>query len=515
MPHFMALASLDAWARLLFRRPRLPQPRYLLRIALNLAISYIGTCVTLPERLILMPYLFVRFRSPRPTLHRPVVVIAGYFRSGTTHLHYLLSCDPNMRTPRWAQVSAPSGFVLSWALVRWMMVPFVSNSRPQDDVAMGPEWPSEDDFALNNWNLASSLPGRFIYHSQHDHYDRFHFLENLSERELLRWRRTQAAFCWKLMAFAGKRTLLLKSPSHTARLRELSALFGPQLRVIHISREPDAVVRSNVRMAERLEPYALEPLPGQEEIRRRVIDEYVRTEEKFLAEASQLPPNSVAQVRFEDLIADPLGQLRRCYDQLGLEWTDSAERGFRRYLASVKDYKPRHGAQPSTDDLDPELRALAHKFGHDRPAIEHVPIEHEVRPRSERRAIAAIWIAAVVLAAAWVGLAWLAKDRFDPLIWAFGILLGYVGVRVAGRGSMRLGAMASAAFVVLLLLGAYPATYLAYAHKYEGTQADRLYHTWLAIKGNAQVANNMMFIIFGFVSAFRVATRKHVRPPGA
>ncbi|KAA0217520.1 MAG: sulfotransferase [Leptolyngbya sp. PLA3] len=515
LPHFMALAPLDAWARLLFRHPRFHGPRYLARLVLGLFTSYFGTCLTLPERLLLAPYLLWRFRGPRPTLHRPVVVIAGYFRSGTTHLHYLLSCDPQMRTPRWVQVCAPQGFFGSWALVRWMMIPFVSNSRPQDDVAFGPEWPSEDDFALNNWVLASSLPGRFIYHSQHPHYDRWHFLEGLSARELARWRRAQAAFCWKFMAFARRKTLLLKSPSHTARVRELSELFGPQLRIIHITREPDSVVKSNVRMAERLEPYALEPLPPLDQIRLRVTDEFVRTEEKFLAEAAALPPGSVAHVRFEDLVNDPLGHLRRCYDELGLTWTDDAERGFRRYLGAVRDYKPRHNPPPTSKQLEPRLQQLASRFGHDAPPVEPVHIDHGVQLSREPRAIALTWLLVPLLAAGWVGLTALIRDRFDPLIWAFGIVLGYVAVRTAGRGSLRLGLMASAAFLCTLAIAIYPATFFGSAHKYSGDLAQKLATTWVTVGRHATVANHLFYTACGLVSAFRIATRKHVRPPGA
>lgn len=515
LPHFMALAPLDAWARLFFRRPRLTGPRYLARLALAMFTSYFGTCVTLPERLALAPYLWLRFRGPRPTLHRPVVIIAGYFRSGTTHLHYLLSCDPQMRTPRWVHVCAPQGFFASWALIRWMMIPFVSNSRPQDDVAFGPEWPSEDDFALNNWVLASSLPGRFIYHSQHPHYDRWHFLEGLSERELSRWRRVQAAFCWKFMACSRRRILLLKSPSHTARVRELSELFGPDLRLIHITREPDSVVKSNVRMAERLEPFALEPLPPLDQIRQRVTDEFVRTEEKFLAEAASLPPGSVARMRFEDLINDPLGQLRRCYHELGLTWTDAAERGFRRYLGAVRDYKPRHHAPISSKNLEPRLQQLASHFGHDAPPVEPAPIDHEPQRSREPRAIALTWLMVPLLGAGWVALTALLKERFDPLVWVIGIVLGYVAVRTAGRGSLRLGVIASLAFLCTLGLAIYPATFFGSAHKYQGDLSQKLATTWVTVGRHATVANHLFYTACGLVSAFRIATRQHVRPPGA
>src|SRR5438445_282150 len=83
-------------------------------------------------------------------------------------------------------------------------------------MAFAPEWPAEDDFAVNNWTGASSLMGRFVLPRMHGHYDRFHSLEGLTERERRRWRWTLWAFCWKIARLAGRRAILLKTPSHTA-----------------------------------------------------------------------------------------------------------------------------------------------------------------------------------------------------------------------------------------------------------------------------------------------------------
>src|SRR4051812_12981001 len=239
-PHFMAFAPLDAWARLLLGRGagRVPA-RYWLRLGVGLFTSAIGTALTLPERVVLAPVLWERGRRSGLRLtHGPgVVVVLGYFRSGTTHLHYLLSCDPRLRTPTWCETLAPQGFWLSWSFLRVFMMPFVSAKRPQDDVGIGPDWPAEDDFAACNWGLASSLPGRFVFPSRHAFYDRFHSLEGLSERERRRWRRVQWAFCRKVAWLARGRALLLKTPSHTARVRELAELFAGNVRFVHISRE--------------------------------------------------------------------------------------------------------------------------------------------------------------------------------------------------------------------------------------------------------------------------------------
>src|SRR5262245_15163377 len=139
----MAFAPLDAWARLLLA-PRAAIPiLYWPRLAFALFTSALATILTLPERVLLAPVLYALSRRKPAALRAGPVFILGYFRSGTTHLHYLLSCDPRFRSPTWAETLAPQGFALSWAFLRLFMIPFVSAKRPQDDVAIGPSWPAE------------------------------------------------------------------------------------------------------------------------------------------------------------------------------------------------------------------------------------------------------------------------------------------------------------------------------------------------------------------------------------
>src|SRR5207247_2512737 len=112
-----------------------------------------------------------------------------------------------------------------------------------------------------------------------------------------------------------------KSPAHTARVAELRRMFGADARFIHLHREPAPVVRSNVAMHRRYTPFLLQPHPGDDEIRRRVVEEYDATERKFLAEAESLGPGRIVRMRYEDLIADPMGQISHAYAALGLELT--------------------------------------------------------------------------------------------------------------------------------------------------------------------------------------------------
>jgi len=346
-PHFMAFAPLDCWARLLLCSGSRFHLRYTLRVIANLFTSIIGTAITLPERLFLSPILQYQYKKTSGRLHHKpgIVVILGYYRSGTTHLHYMLNCDPQFATPRWCQVLAPQGFVLSWTFLRLFLIPFLSDKRPQDDVSIGPEWPAEDDFALNNWTLTSTLPERIVLPHAHATYAPFHSLAHLSDKCLNRWRQSQYKFIWKIITLAGKhKKILLKTPSHTARIDELQRMFGKDnVKFIMLRRNRDDVLNSNVAMLQRLSIYSLQKPISKEIITDRVTREFEETEMSFDQHHNKIPEGHLAEMQFQDLVADPEGEMKRVYQQLSLPWSDQLDRRLAVYLSSVQEYRPQFG----------------------------------------------------------------------------------------------------------------------------------------------------------------------------
>jgi omega-hydroxy-beta-dihydromenaquinone-9 sulfotransferase len=145
MPHYMAFAPLDAWWRVLRTPGGWISPKYWLRLVFVLYTSMLATVATLPERLVFWPLLEREGRRRDWRLSSPAIIVLGYYRSGTTHLHYLLSCDRRNVTPRWYQCLVPQGGPVSWSFARLFMIPFMSEKRPMDDVAYGPEWPHWSD----------------------------------------------------------------------------------------------------------------------------------------------------------------------------------------------------------------------------------------------------------------------------------------------------------------------------------------------------------------------------------
>lgn len=520
----MGLAPLDVWARLLWaggRRGRLGGGwRYLPRLGFALLTSVVATVITLPERLVLGVWLRVRGGGPdgEPRIERETVVITGYYRSGTTHLHNLMSCDQRFVTPRWAQALAPQGWVVSWWVLRLAMLPFAANERPQDGVGFGAGWPAEDDFALANWGLASPLPGRFVFPSQRDRWARWHALDGLDDAELRRWRRTLAWFCWKVCAGAGPKRLLLKTPSHTARVAELDRLCvardGKRVRFVHVVREDEAVLASNLRMQEKLGRYALEDPEPEAATRAAIGREMRETAERFEREAAALDDTGqrVVRVGYEELAADPVGTLRGVYEKLGLGWDEGTERAVRGYADRVAGYRAAHGASaPDENDVDPARTTPGVQSPpHPSPRPSHLPVGGERASREPGRRAA--WVAAPVVAAgclaAWLGIGWATGERYDTLAWLWGGVIGWSSLRVAGRGSSGLGWWCAGWVLVVVGAAVWPMPEVSAGW----TGVDRVKNirtAYLTKPTSVHVA-----LVFGVLTAYRLGSRRQAGPPG-
>ncbi|MFK7884623.1 MAG: sulfotransferase [Phycisphaerales bacterium] len=506
--HLLALAPLDVWARLIWRSG--VGPRYWLRLVGCLLTSWVGTVVTMPERLVLAAVRLVKFRGASAGFsYEPgVVVVLGYYRSGTTHLHNLLACDPRVVTPRWYQCLAGQGWWLSWAVVRFLLTPFLGQTRPQDGVGFGGNWPGEDDFALATWGFASSLPGRFVLPEQSDKWARWHGLDGLSKKELGRWRSLTAMFCWKVTrwdAWRGKRrVLVLKSPSHTARVAELDRLFGGNVRFVRIERDRASVVKSNVKMHAALAGHALQALPDEYTVRERIEDELDATDAKCERELSVLGEGRVVRVAYSDLVRDPVGEMERVSAAAGLVWDDGVDA-----RDAVVGYLHRVGKYRSVSDGDDSVVEL--------------PADPEPAASIRRTwfGIVAGLLATLVCSVGWLGLVWVTEDvigwdtRLDGMVWVTGGVVGVVMARAARVGSVLLGVVAGALTLVAFWGTSFPIEIIT--DNWWGGLGNR--EEWLDHNGKGAVdgvthMRAILFTVLGVVTAWRHGSRVGARAPG-
>ena len=335
--------DLFAWMRLLVRNDCAVQPPYWHIAAVASAASVMNSTLR-----VLTEAVYGGAVARTPIRHAPLFIV-GHWRTGTTLLHELLILDPRHAFPTTYQCLAPHHFLLtqrSFPRLLWFLMP---SRRPMDNMAAGYDKPQEDEFALAV--LGAPSPYLTVAFPNHPPQDQDALdLERLSPRALAGWKRTFLHFL-RGLTFADPRRLVLKSPTHSCRIKTLLELF-PDARFVHIVRDPFTVFPSTVNLWKSLycnHGLQTPTFAGLEEHVFRTFDcLYAKLEEgKRL-----LAPGRFHELRYEDLIRDPEGQMRLLYDRLGLGGFEEALSGIRKYLAEHAGYQTNR--YPS---LAPELRA--------------------------------------------------------------------------------------------------------------------------------------------------------------
>jgi hypothetical protein len=276
--------------------------------------------------------------------------VLGHWRTGTTFLHDLLACDTGQfACPNSMQVTYPFTFLCTEKAVRRRSAGLLPPTRPMDNVAISLERPQEDEFALCVASLRSPYLGLFTFPRRANHYDRYLTLRGVPEPEVEEWKSTFLWFLRKLTLKYG-RPLLLKSPTHTARIRLLLELF-PRARFVHIHRDPYAVFQSARHTLSRLRPINLlqePPVGGDDEA---ILQRCATMYDAFFEERPLIPEGQFHEIRYEDLVKDPVGQIRATYERLGLAGFAAFRPQLQAYVDSLSGYRTNEFAE-----LSPALR---------------------------------------------------------------------------------------------------------------------------------------------------------------
>src|SRR5262245_11016638 len=295
-------------------------------------------------------------RIARVRLEPPVFII-GHWRSGTTFLHELLTRDPGLTAPSTYECFNPGHFHLSASLFTKFDY-LIPCTRPMDDMKMSWSSPQEDEFALLNMGLPSPYQ-ELAFPNHRKRAAPFLSLDQLSLRERTRWRDTFVTFLKSVTLRRMKQgggaapRLVLKSPPHTARLAALAEMF-PGAKFIHLVRNPAEVFPSSVRTWATLfevqgcQKPRTEALPnGAPSIEDYVLSTFNELYGDFARARSAIPSAQFCELRYEDLVTEPLVQLERIYAHLQLGRFDAARPHFAAHLAAVRNYRPsRHHVAP-------------------------------------------------------------------------------------------------------------------------------------------------------------------------
>jgi omega-hydroxy-beta-dihydromenaquinone-9 sulfotransferase len=261
----------------------------------------------------------------------PPIFLLGFWRSGTTFLHELFCCDPRFGFPSTYACMNSAHFLLTeqgFHKRRGKQEAY----RPMDNMQYSWTSPQEDEFALLCMGAPSPYEALLVPSLMSDPQMLLD-LRCRSVEDQDRWKRKLQLFLRELTVQQSK-PMALKSPTHGFRFPLLPSLFHGS-RFVIIERNPYEVFASNLKLWKTLlEMYSLESA-SSEQIEKFVLAAYLIHEEAITEGTHQISSEKVARVRYEDLVDDPLREMKRIYSELKLPGYEDARPSIESYIASV------------------------------------------------------------------------------------------------------------------------------------------------------------------------------------
>ena len=262
-------------------------------------------------------------------IDRPVFIL-GLPRCGTSILHALIGADPKVRTPLQWEVAAPSpppeaatfdtdpraagfdayvaeNFTGAWADV--LKAHPIGARIPQECGMI-----LETAFQGINPTMLFRLPGYYEWYRQAD--TRFGYRVHKMWLQHLAWKNPRSRW-------------VLKVQEHAHHLPELIATY-PDAVLVQPHRDPVTVMASISRLIEVIRCVSFERI-DRAELGRELMHLWDDGQRAAMAWRTANPDHQVLDLRFKDLIADPVAAVRQVYDHADIPFTEETEQAVSRW----------------------------------------------------------------------------------------------------------------------------------------------------------------------------------------
>ena len=281
----------------------------------------------------------------------PPVFVIGHWRSGTTHLHYLLSQDK-----RFVYLDSFQAFFFKVAFVskgimRPLLAKLMPSTRLQDNVKIDAQSPQEEEHPLTNLTEKSGMQ-TFFFPKNRSYFDKYNLFEGTTEKEIKDWKKVYLKMLKQISLFQGKKKqLLLKNPHNTGRVKILLQLF-PNAKFIFIHRNPYEVYSSTKYLYQKAVQTQFLQEFSEKEIEERIIYCYEKSMQKYLDDRHLISEDSLYEISFNELETQPIKSLEKIYFKLNISDFNKNKTHFQTYLETVKSYKKNQLADIPSEVID-------------------------------------------------------------------------------------------------------------------------------------------------------------------
>lgn len=294
---------------------------------------------------------------------RPPVFVLGHWRSGTTHLHYLLALDKQFGYLENFQAFFFRVALISKTFMKPLLNFFMPNTRPQDNIKINANSPSEEEHPLTNLTEKSGMQ-TFFFPQNRSYYDRYNIFEGTTPKQRKRWKEVYHWMLQNIAFYTGDhKRLLLKNPHSMGRIEALLELY-PNAQFIHIHRNPYDVYNSNIHLYNKtIKSQFLQDF-SDDQIKERILYCYETSFKKFMTDFDKIPVKNRIEISYEELSNQPLETIKSIYHHLQLGEFENILPELTAYLSKEKNYKTNRFTEIPSVELEAINKRWKFVFDH-------------------------------------------------------------------------------------------------------------------------------------------------------
>jgi hypothetical protein len=293
------------------------------------------------------------------------VFITGHWRSGTTHLHYLLSLDTeHFAYPTNYQCFFPTVFLtldeMSWTyrLIKKLMG---KRTRLIDNMEFALTSPQEEE-----WMYLPEGGYSYLFETLVFPWTAVSDPQAILQLSNDQQTRDITLRIFKKLTYASHKRILSKSPGHFSRVPLLKEIF-PSSKFIFLVRNPYEVVISTMNTKKILTNILSMQKKSMMDITAtaKFLEFYFSVMHQHIA---LLKENQYIILKYEDLIELPIKYIQHIYRVFNLHYSDQHHKRLIAYLEAHKDYKRNefHVTPQMKDIIYTECKGIFEKYGYTR-----------------------------------------------------------------------------------------------------------------------------------------------------
>jgi hypothetical protein len=279
------------------------------------------------------------------------IFIIGFWRSGTTLMHNLITQNPDYGYVTTYQAVFPKLCMLNQWWIQGIAKHLMPKTRPYDNMKLDFEYPQEEEIAMGNLQSLSFynffyFPKDIDFYAKHDL-----LLQDVSPEKLQIWKELYIRLIKTALINSNGKRFVSKNPPNTARVKLLLEMF-PDAKFIYMHRNSYDAIHSFQRFMHAVHDGIKLQNYDHKVHTHNMIRIYKTVIEQYNEQKKLIPPGQLIEVKFEEFEKNMRGQTEKVYKTLNLPDFEKALPFIEKHIAEICNHERK------ITKIDPEFIKL-------------------------------------------------------------------------------------------------------------------------------------------------------------